>query len=255
MAPKKKTTGEKIKKTAAKKVAAGKNTAAAAKQKTRESARPGESEKPKQKEFVCPHCEAKMNKWQVPPFHFSDGLGWGSDHLYICFNDQCGFFTRSWDHMDEQFGQDMGYRCMCHPDSGEYMAIPAGSVDAMKGNILDEIQEAKDEESLERRRASMARLADAYMAKDIDGIIDVLKDEDEWPSVQLKAVEMLGDMKDLKAMDALMNIQPANDVIRDAMSKTVRAIHAANYTRECPHCAEIIKQRAKTCKHCGKYVQ
>jgi len=254
MATQKKVTRKASKKTTEGKATAGKKASAVARQKTKETVRPGENEQPKRKEFVCPHCQAKMNKWQVPPFHFSDGLGWGSDHLYICFNDQCRFFTGSWEHMDEQFGQDIGYRCMCHPDSGEYMAIPAGSIDAMKGNILDEIQEAKDAESLERRKASMGRLTDAYMAEDIDGIIDVVKNEDEWPSVQLKAVEMLGDMKDLKAMDALLNINPANDVIRDAMNKAVREIHNANYTRECPHCAEIIKQRAKICKHCGQNV-
>jgi len=254
-------TAKKTKKAARKKTAketapaktAGKAPARSAAKKTadRSTVRPGEGETPKPKTFICPHCNRKMNKWQVPPFQFSDGLGWGTDHLYICFNDQCGFFTRSWGHMEEVYGQEMGYRCMCHPDSGEFMAIPAGSVDAMKGNIIDEIQEAKDAAALERRKLSMGRLTDAYMAKSLEGILAVLVEETEWPSVQLKAVQMIGDMKDLRAIEPLMNIQPANEVIREAMKKAVRQIHEANYTRECPHCAEIIKQRAKICKHCG----
>ncbi|RPI36371.1 MAG: zinc ribbon domain-containing protein, partial [Nitrospiraceae bacterium] len=28
--------------------------------------------------------------------------------------------------------------------------------------------------------------------------------------------------------------------------------HKKNFTMECPYCAEIIKIRAKICKHCGK---
>jgi rRNA maturation endonuclease Nob1 len=38
--------------------------------------------------------------------------------------------------------------------------------------------------------------------------------------------------------------------LQEALGK----IHARNYTRECPFCAEIIKKRAKICKHCGKEV-
>lgn len=224
----------------------------AARTAKRETARPGETERLKKIEYNCPHCGGKMNKWQVPPFNFSDGLGWGTDHLYICFNDECQFFTGSWGHMEEEFGQDVGYRCMCHPDSGEYMAIPAGSVDAMKGNIIDEIQEAKDEESIERRREAMARLTDAFMAKDVEPILEVLRNEEEWPSVRMKAVQMLGDLKDLSAIDALMNIEPGHETIKKEMEKTIGKIHRANFTRECPYCAEIIKQRAKICKHCGK---
>jgi len=220
--------------------------------KTRETAKPGATPAGRKKEFICPHCEFRMNKWQVPPFNFADGLGWCTDHLYICFNDECGFFVNSWSHMDETFGQDMGYRCMIHPDSMEAMAIPAGSVDAMKGNIVDEIQEARDAESIERRSRTMARLTEAFMAKDLETVIGILRTEDEWPSVRLKAAEILGDMGDLRAMDVLVNVNPGHETIAKAMKKSVEKIHRTNFTRECPHCAEIIKQRASLCKHCGR---
>ncbi len=203
-------------------------------------------------QYICPHCSKKMNKWQVPPFNFSDGLGWCTDHLYICFNDQCVFFKNSWGHMDANYGQSMGYRAMIHPDSKENMAIPAGSVDAMKGNILDEIQEAKDRESIEKRNKAMARLTDAFIAKEIEPIIDILLAGDEWLSVRLKAAQMLGDMKDLRAMDALLNVESEHETIKEQIRKSIKKIHAANYTKECPYCAEVIKQRAKICKHCNK---
>ncbi|RLC31553.1 MAG: zinc ribbon domain-containing protein, partial [Deltaproteobacteria bacterium] len=31
-------------------------------------------------------------------------------------------------------------------------------------------------------------------------------------------------------------------------------IHDRHFTRECPFCAEIIKKRAKLCKHCNQDV-
>jgi len=34
----------------------------------------------------------------------------------------------------------------------------------------------------------------------------------------------------------------------------VARIHERHFTRECPFCAEVIKRRAKICKHCGKDV-
>jgi len=222
------------------------------KQKDSTKKTPDNTPKVRRKEYTCPHCRKKMNKWQVPPFNFSDGLGWCTDHLYICFNDECSFFTGSWGHMEEHYGQDMGYRCMIHPDSNEVGAIPAGSVDAMKGNILDEIQEAKDAESIARRNANMARLTEAFMAQSVEGIIAILEEEDEWPSVRLKAAQMLGDLEDLRALEPLMNISPSHEPVKKAIEDSVKKIHRANFTRECPHCAEIIKQRAKLCKHCGK---
>ena len=39
----------------------------------------------------CPYCGAEMMIWEVPPFSFSDGLGWGTPYLFICFNDECSF--------------------------------------------------------------------------------------------------------------------------------------------------------------------
>ena len=205
-------------------------------------------------EFICPHCHKKMNKWQVPPFNFSDGLGWCTDHLYICFNDECSFFVNSWSHMENEFGQDMGYRCMIHPDSKEVGAVPAGSRDAMKGNILDEIQEQRDAESVARRNLQMAKLTEAYMAKDMDTIVKIVVEEEEWPSVRLKGVEMLGDLHDLKAIDPLMGIRTNHEPILKALKAAVEKIHKANFTRECPFCAEIIKARAAVCKHCGREI-
>ncbi|MGD2099573.1 MAG: zinc ribbon domain-containing protein, partial [Desulfobacterales bacterium] len=45
-----------------------------------------------------------------------------------------------------------------------------------------------------------------------------------------------------------------NQILQDKVEAAVSNIHKRFYTRECPFCAEIIKKRAKVCKHCQKEV-
>jgi hypothetical protein len=40
----------------------------------------------------------------------------------------------------------------------------------------------------------------------------------------------------------------------EALKEAIKKIHDRFFTRECPFCAEIIKKRAKICKHCQKEV-
>ncbi len=201
---------------------------------------------------ICPHCGATMNKWQVPPFHFSDGLGWGSDHLFICFNDECGFYKKSWNHMDTHFGQSMGYRHMLNPASGEPGAIPVGNQDAMKGNILDELAEAREAEELEERRKAMGILTESFQQGTSRPILDILLDPHQYGSVRLKAAQLLGDLGDIATIDALTATTFDMEPIAKAVQQAVQKIHKVNFTKECPYCAEVIKARARVCKHCGK---
>ncbi|MDA8433264.1 MAG: zinc ribbon domain-containing protein [Nitrospiraceae bacterium] len=201
---------------------------------------------------VCPHCGQKLNKWSTPTFNFSDGLGWCSSFLYVCFNDECTFFKNSWKHMYESYGQEMGYRYMLHPDSGEAASLPCGSKYAMKGDIIDEIQEAQEKADLEARKKAFQALTDYFIAKDVDALLKVLMDEEGFGSVRLKAAEHLGEIGDLKAVEPLANYRCVNEVIQAKIGEAVQKIHKKNFTMECPYCAEVIKVRAKICKHCGK---
>ncbi len=201
---------------------------------------------------VCPHCGQKLNKWSTPTFNFADGLGWCSTFLYICFNDECTFFKNSWKHMSDTYGQEMGYRFMLHPDSGEASSLPCGSKYAMKGDIIDEIKEAQEKADLEARKKAFQALTDYYISKDVDSLLKVLMDEEGFGSVRVKAAEHLGEIGELRAAEPLSNYRCVNEVIQKKIAESVQKIHKKNFTMECPYCAEIIKIRAKICKHCGK---
>jgi predicted RNA-binding Zn-ribbon protein involved in translation (DUF1610 family) len=205
-----------------------------------------------EKKTTCPHCGQKLNKWSTPSFNFSDGLGWCTPFLYVCFNDECSFFRNSWKQMNEVYGQEMGYRFMLHPDSGESSSIPVGNRNAMKGDIIDEIKEAQEAADLEGRKKAFQMLTDYFISKDVDAILAMLMDEDGYGSVRLKAAEHLGEIGELSAVDRMTNYKFSHEAIQKKADEAIAKIHKKNFTMECPYCAEIIKARAKVCKHCGK---
>jgi predicted RNA-binding Zn-ribbon protein involved in translation (DUF1610 family) len=205
-----------------------------------------------EKKTVCPHCGQKLNKWSTPSFNFSDGLGWCTPFLYVCFNDECKFFRNSWKQMSEVYGQEMGYRYMIHPDSGESSSVPVGNRQAMKGDIIDEIKEAQEAKELKERKKAFQLLTDYFISKDVDSIVGVLTDENGFGSVRLKAAEHLGEIGDLRAVEPMANYKFSHEAIQKKVAESIAIIHKKNFTMECPYCAEVIKIRAKICKHCGK---
>jgi rRNA maturation endonuclease Nob1 len=65
---------------------------------------------------------------------------------------------------------------------------------------------------------------------------------------------MIGDIGEIEAIEPIHNLRFPNEAIQKKVDEAIAKIHARHFTRECPFCAEIIKQRAKICKHCGKDV-
>jgi uncharacterized protein YbjQ (UPF0145 family)/predicted RNA-binding Zn-ribbon protein involved in translation (DUF1610 family) len=201
---------------------------------------------------VCPHCGKKLNKWAAPTFNFADGLGWCSTFLYVCFNDECSFFKKSWEHMYESYGQEMGYRYMLHPDSGEESSVPVGGKNVMKGDIIDEVVEAQEKEEREARKKAFQQLTDYFVSQDSDAILGVLLDENGFGSVRMKAAEHLAEIAEARTLEPMLNHNFLNEAIQKKVSESIQKIHKKNFTMECPYCAEIIKKRATVCKHCGK---
>ena len=208
-----------------------------------------QSEKPR-----CPNCGGEMSLWEVPPINFSDGLGWGAPFLYVCFNDACPLYQQGWDHMQETYNHRASYRCMCYPGSDSFEVMPVFSPEGGQGQIIDSQVMAEEEALKENTKKGFSILADCYVSKDTENVVRLLTDPTQPVRVRLKASEMVGDIGDLTVIDLLKSLRFGNERLQEMTDRSVHKIHERFFTRECPFCAEIIKQRAKICKHCGKEV-
>ena len=203
---------------------------------------------------ICPHCNQEMNIWEVPPFNFSDGLGWGVPFLYLCFNDECSLYTQGWDHIEENYAHKASYRCMNYPGTEQFELMPVFSGMGGTGQIIDDMALAKEEALKEAIKKGFSILADCYVSKDGPQVLTMLTDAAEPARVRAKAAEMIGDIGELEAIEPLRNMKFGNELIQKTVDEAIQKIHKRYFTRECPFCAEIIKQRAKVCKHCQKEV-
>ncbi len=203
---------------------------------------------------ICPHCGESMKLWEVPPITVGDGLGWGTPYLFICFNDMCQLYTQGWDHMKDNYAHTASYRCMNYPGTEQFELIPVFSSMGAKGQIIDEEARAIEEAQKEAIKRGFSILAECYVKRDGPAVMRILLDPAEALRVRTKAVEMLGDIGEIDAIEPLRNLKVGNQILETKLQEAVDKIHARNYTRECPFCAEIIKKRAKICKHCGKEV-
>ena len=202
----------------------------------------------------CPHCNEEMKLWEVPPITFSDGLGWGSPFLFLCFNDECPLYTSGWKNMEENYAQRASMRCFNYPGTEQFECMPVFSAMGGQGQIIDDEALAQQEMLKEQTKKGFSILADCYVNKDGITMMRLLSDACEPVRVRIKAAEMIGDIGELEAVEALSFMKAANQKLQEAIDNAVSKIHERHFTRECPFCAEIIKKRAKICKNCGKDV-
>lgn len=204
-----------------------------------------------QEKPVCPNCNKEMNLWEVPPITFSDGLGWDSPYLYVCFNDECPMYVSGWDNLMENYAHRASYRCMKSPFGKNFEAMTVFSPAGATGQIIDDQVMAEQEALKESIKKGFSILADCYTSKDDLTVIRLLLDPHEPVRVRVKAAEMAGDLAGIEAIDLINNFKFGNDLLQEKTKEAVDKIHERHFTRECPFCAEIIKKRATICKHCG----
>ncbi|MCP4746988.1 MAG: zinc ribbon domain-containing protein [Desulfobacteraceae bacterium] len=202
----------------------------------------------------CPHCNKTMQLWEVPPVTFSDGLGWGSPYLYLCFNDECPLYDQGWNDLKENYAQNASVRCLNYPGTDQFECMPVFSSQGAKGQIIDEQIMAEEKMLKEQTKKGFSILANCYVEKDTLTIIRLLTDPCEPVRVRIKAAEMMGDFGELESIEALRCMKTGNQAMQKAIEEAITSIHDRFFTRECPFCAEIIKKRAEICKHCSREV-
>lgn len=203
---------------------------------------------------TCPDCGEVMNLWEVPPINFSDGLGWGAPYLYLCFNDDCPIYSQGWENMKENYNHTASYRKMNYPGTDQYELMPVFSPMGAQGQIIDDQVLMQEEMLKEAIKKGFSILAQCFVDKDTETALRILLDPTEPARVRLKAAEMLGDIGDIEAIEPLRNLKVGNDLIEKQLDESVAKIHERFFTRECPFCAEVVKKRAKVCKHCSKEI-
>jgi len=204
------------------------------------------------KKPLCPHCNKEMIIWECPPMNFSDGLGWGTPYLYVCFNDDCSLYLEGWKQIYDNYANIASYRCICDPMDGKMDCMPVFSRDGGRGYIIDEEIEAREEARKAAEKKGIEALDAYHDCGDVVAILKLLLDEEMQPTVAFRAAEMIGELGGLDVIEPIRNHVFKNEVVNRKAGEIIGEIHTRHFTKECPFCAEIIKARSIVCKHCGK---
>jgi len=205
-----------------------------------------------EEEYICPHCQTKLTLCHAPPIHVGDGLGWGSEYLFICLNDECSLFVGGWDHIENQYGHVGSYRFMRLPDSNESYNMMVASKGAFTGSIVDPEEIKRQNKRYRREKEAVAKLDTCVEDKDIEPVLYLLLDDHADIKIRKRAVELLTACNDISCIEPLRNHDFKDSHLEQDVNMAISALLAANYLKECPYCAELVKARAKLCKHCQR---
>ncbi len=203
-------------------------------------------------EHFCPHCKQKLSLCQAPPFHVGDGLGWGSELLFICLNDDCPLFANSWQQFEEQYGHSASCRYMLTPGNQKGEPMMVGSKDAFTGSVVDPQAILKGNKRYAREKECLAQLDSCVACKNLEPVLDLLLDENANMESRHKACDLLAELNDLSCIDPIRNHKFRRTELEQKVNLAISQLLKANYSKECAHCAEIIKAQAKRCKHCNE---
>ena len=201
---------------------------------------------------TCPHCKTELSCCESPAIHVGDGLGWGSDVLYICLNDECSVFINGWKQIEIQYGHSSSYRYMQLPGSSESNVMMVGSEDAFKGSIIDlEVVEAQNIRYQKEKKA-LEDLESSTKEKDLGPAMQLILDEAAGVKGRKKAISMLLKINDLGCIDPIRNHKFRDTSVESECNMIIPQILKANFKKECPFCLELVKSKARVCMHCKK---
>jgi len=201
---------------------------------------------------VCPHCDKELSCCEAPPIHIGDGLGWGSEVLYICLNDECKLFVNGWAQIEEKYGHNSSYRYMQLPGSTEANVMMVGSEDAFKGSIIDLDVVESQNARFKKEKEALKALETAVENKNLEPALYLILDEAAAVAGRKEAISKLVAINDLSCIDPIRNHSFRDTSVESECTMALAQLLKANFKKECPYCAELIKQQASVCMHCGK---
>ena len=201
-------------------------------------------------EKICPKCNEKLSCCEAPPIHVGDGLGWGSEVLFICLNDTCPTFLNGWEQIEKRYGHHASYRYMELPGSKEGNFMMVGNSDAFKGCVIDREILKEQNERFVREKAAVEGMKTCLAEKNLTPVMTLLLDEAATLDARRSAVTFLIKLNDMACIDSLRNHKFRDTAFEHEVNMAIQAILKANFKQECPHCMEIIKAQAKKCLHC-----
>jgi len=199
---------------------------------------------------ICPHCSSKLTCCEAPQIHVGDGLGWGSDVLFICLSDGCSLFLKGWDHIEGEYGHHASYRYMELPGSTESNVMMVGNKDAFKGSMVSPGAIKQQNVRYKAEKEAIEGLKTCVEEKNLSPVLTLLLDEAALNTSRVSALEYLVKLSDISCIDALRNHTFRNATFEQKTNMSIQKILKANFKKECPHCAEIIKSQAKKCMYC-----
>ena len=205
-----------------------------------------------EEEHTCPHCQTKLTLCHAPPVHVGDGLGWGSEYLFICLNDECRLFVDGWKNIENNYGHVGSYRHMKLPDSNENYNMMVAGRQAFTGSIVDPENIKQKNLRYQKEKEAIAKLETCVEEKNLDPVLYLLLDDHVSLKVKQQAVELLPVLNDLSCIEPLRNHNFKDSHLELSINMVLNGIMASHFVKECPYCAELIKARATVCKHCQK---
>lgn len=199
---------------------------------------------------VCPHCKQDMSCCEAPAIHVGDGLGWGSDVLFICLNDYCSLFLKGWDHVDGQYGHHASYRYMELPGSKEGNVMMVGNKDAFKASVVDPEAIKNQNERYKNEKKAIEALETCVADNNLEPVLTLLLDNAAGKEPKQLALQRLLQLNNIDCVDPLRNHEFRETHFEQDINMAIAQILKNNFKKECPYCSEIIKAQAKKCLHC-----
>lgn len=205
-----------------------------------------------EEKHVCPHCHTELTLCHAPAIHVGDGLGWGSEYLFICLNDSCSLYTNGWEFIERQYGHAGSYRYMELPNSRESYSMMVGGEGAFTGSIVDVEDLRRRNVRHQKLQEALAQLDTCLVSKDMEPVLTVLLDDAAHLDDRKKAVALLVPLNDLGCVEVLRNHHFKDEHILHEVNMALQTLLQNHFLKECPYCAELIKLRARVCKHCRR---